>query len=91
MVDVAGLGHADDRVDQQVGLRLAGGAEGQLLMRAVQRVAGLEGDDPAPAELAEEGAQLVRRVAAAAEVVVHRLLDAGDRAAEIDRAGRWCR
>ena len=55
VVDVAGLGHADDRVDQQVRLRLAGGAEGQLLVRAVQRVAGLEGDDPAPAELAEVG------------------------------------
>ncbi len=86
MVDVARLGHADDRVDQQVGLRFPGGAEGQFLVRAVQRVAGLEGDDLAPAELAEEGAQLVRRVAAGAEIVVHGLLDAGDRAAEIDLA-----
>jgi hypothetical protein len=55
-----------------------GGAEGQFLVRAVQRVAGLEGHDLAPAELAEIGAQLVRRVAAGAEIVVHRLLDAGD-------------
>ena len=74
-----------DGVDEKVRLRLAGGAEGQLLVRPVQRVAGLEGDDPPPAELAEVGAQLVRGVAAAAEVVVHRLLDAGDRPAEIDR------
>ena len=63
VVDVAGLGHADRRVDQQVRLRLAGGAEGQLLVGAVQRVAGLEGDDAAPAELAEVGAELVRGVA----------------------------
>ena len=87
VVDVAGLGHADDGVDQQVRLRLVGGAEGQFLVRAVQRVAGLERHDLAPAELAEIGAQLVRGVAAGAEVVVHRLLDAGDRAAQIDRAG----
>ena len=76
VVDVAGLGHADDRVDQQVRLAACGGAEGQLLVGAVQRVAGLEGDDPAPAELAEAVAQLLRRVAQMREVVVHRRLDA---------------
>ncbi len=53
VVDIARLGHADDRVDQQVGLGLFRGAEGQFLVRAVQRVAGLEGDDAAPAQLAE--------------------------------------
>ena len=87
VVDVARLGQAHHRVDQQVGLGFLGGAEGQLLVGAVQRVAGLEGDDLAPAELAEIGAQLVRRVAAAAEIVMRRRLDAGDRAAEIDLAG----
>jgi hypothetical protein len=76
VVDVARLGQADDRMDQQVGLGLLGGAEGQLLVRAVQRVAGLERDDLAPAELAEQRAQLVRRVAAGAVVVMHRRLDA---------------
>jgi hypothetical protein len=44
VVDVAGLGQADDGMDQQVGLRLLRGAEGQLLVRAVQRVARLERD-----------------------------------------------
>jgi hypothetical protein len=87
VVDVAGLGHADDGVDQQVGLRLLRGAEGEFLMRAVKRVAGLEGHDAAPAELAEIGAELVRRVAAGLEVVVDGLLDSGHGAAEIDRAG----
>ncbi|MPL71146.1 hypothetical protein SDC9_16917 [bioreactor metagenome] len=86
VVDIAGLGEADHRVDQQVRLGFLRGAEGQLLVRAVQRVAGLEGDDLAPAELAEIGAQFVRRVATGLEIVMHRRLDAGDRAAEIDRA-----
>ena len=86
VIDIARFRHADDGVDQQVRHRLAGGAEGQFLMRAVQRVAGLEGDDLLPAKLAEIGAQLVRRVAAGLEVVMHRLLDAGDRTAQIDRA-----
>ena len=87
MIDVARLGHAHDGVDQQVGLRLLGGAEGQFLMRAVQRVARLEGHDAPPAELAEQRAQLVGRVAPTAEIVMHRLLDAGDRPAQIDRPG----
>jgi hypothetical protein len=85
VVDVARLRHADDGVDEEVRLRLLGRAEGQLLMRAVERVAGLEGDDAAPAELAEIGAEFVRRVAAGLEVVVDGRLDAGHRAAEVDR------
>ena len=88
VVHVAGLRHADDGVDQQVRLRFAGGAEGQFLVRAVQRVAGLEGHDAAPAQLAEIGAQLIGRVAAGAEIVVHWLLDAGHRTAEVDVACR---
>jgi hypothetical protein len=87
MIHVARLGHTDDRMDEQVRLRLLRGAESQFLMRAVQRVAGLERHDTPPAKLAEERAQLVRRVAAAAEIVMHRLLDTGDRATQIDRAG----
>ena len=49
VVDVAGLGHADDRMDEEVGFDLLRGAEGELDVRAVHRVAGLEGDDAAPA------------------------------------------
>ncbi len=86
VIDVAGLREADDRVDQQVRLGLARRTEGQLLVRAVQRVARLERHDLAPAHLAEEGAQLVRRVAARAEIIMHRLLDAGDRPAEVNLA-----
>ena len=45
VIDIARLGHADDRMDQQVGLELAGGAQRQLVVSAVHGVAGLEGDD----------------------------------------------
>ena len=87
VVDVAGLGHADDRLDQEVGLGGLGGAEGQLLVRAVHGIAGLERDHPAPAQLAEAVAQLLRRVAQMLEVVVHRRLDALQRC----RRDRRCR
>ena len=86
VVDIARLGHADHGVDQQVRLRFARCAERQFLMRPVQRVARLERHDALPAQFAEIGAQLVRRVAAGLEIIVDRLLDAGHRAAQIDGA-----
>ena len=86
VVHVARLRHADDRVDEQIGLRLTRGAEGQFLMRAVQRVAGLEGDNARPPHLSKKGPQLVRCVATTLEVVVNGPLDTGDGAAEIDLA-----
>lgn len=42
MVDVTRLGHADDGMNEEVRLGLARRAEGQLLMRPVQRIAGLK-------------------------------------------------
>ncbi len=88
MVDIARLGHANNRVDQQVGLRFTCGAEGKLLMRAAKGVARLERHDPAPAHLPEIGAQLIRRIAPGAEIIVDRLLQTDDLAAQIDRASR---
>ena len=58
VIDVAGLGHADDRMNEEAGFDLLGGAEGKFDVRAVHRVAGLEGDDAAPAQAGELGAQL---------------------------------
>ena len=71
MVDIARLGHADDRMEEEVGLRLPRGAESQFLVGAVQRIARLEGDDLAPAHCGR-GAELVGRVAAA-EIEMDRL------------------
>ena len=53
MVDIAGLGQADNGVDEHVRLLLAGGADSQLAVGAVHRVPRLEGDDSGPAELVE--------------------------------------
>ena len=53
VIDVARLGHADDRMDEQVGFFLLRGAERELVVCAVHRVAGLEGDDVAPALVRE--------------------------------------
>ena len=63
MVDVAGLGHADHRMEQQVGLGELRRALGQLLVRAMHRVAGLEGDDARPAPALEFLAQILGLVA----------------------------
>ena len=72
VVDIAGLGQADDRMYQQVRLVLPGSTEGELLVGTMQGIARLERDDLAPAELAELRAQLCRRVAQPAEIVMGR-------------------
>ncbi len=60
IIDVAGFGHADDRMDEEAGFDLFRGAEGKLDMRAVHRIACLEGDDAAPALVGEVGAKFGR-------------------------------
>ena len=79
--DVAGLGLADQRVDEEPVAGLQRGL-GQVLVGAVDRVAGLEGDDPLPAALLEVGLVLGRRLVAAHEG----LLVVGQRV-DLDRAG----
>lgn len=62
VVNVAGLGHADNGVDDDVGAELAGGTDGELAVSAVHGVARLEGHDLGPVELVEESASLGRGV-----------------------------
>ena len=76
VVDVTRLGHADDGMDEEVGLHLLGRPQGELVVGTVQRVAGLEGDHPAPAQAGELGPQLRRRAAQRRVVVVGGQLDA---------------
>ena len=64
VIDVAGLGHADDRMDEEAGFDLFGCAEGEFDMRAVHRIACLEGDDLAPALVGEVGAKFGRSAGA---------------------------
>ena len=85
VIDVAGFGHAHHRVNEQIGLGLLSGAEGQFLMGAMQRVSGLKRHHAAPAHFAKIGAQLIGRVAPAAKVVMNRLLNARHGPTEIDR------
>lgn len=58
VVDVTGLGEADDRVNEDIGLAGAGSAHCELAMGAVHGVPGLERDDLLPAELVEVQTQL---------------------------------
>ena len=51
VVDVPGLGHAHDRVNEQVGFDLRRRSKRQFLMRPVHRVPGLERDHLRPSEL----------------------------------------
>ena len=83
MVDVARLRETDDGVHEHVRLVLTRRADGELAVRAVHRVAGLEGDDLAPCELLEVGAELSGRVAEVSVVEVSGGLDSLDLAADV--------
>ena len=84
MIDVAGLGLADDGVDQKICLGDLGGALGQFLVRAVHRIARLERHHALPAPALEFGAQVLRVVAQLGEVILHRAGDADEGPAEVD-------
>ena len=84
VVDVAGLRHADDGMDQQARFDILRRAERELLVRAVHRIAGLERHDPAPAELLKAIAKLLRSITQVLEIVMNRSIDSAQLAAEID-------
>lgn len=58
VVNVTGLGQADNRLDEDVGLLGAGSTNSQLTVSSVHGVSGLESDDLLPAELVEVSAEL---------------------------------
>ena len=70
-------------MDEEVGLHLLGRAQGELVVGTVQRVAGLEGDHPAPAPAGELGPQLRRCEAQGRVVVVGGRLDALEGARQV--------
>ncbi len=70
VVDVAWFCEADDRMDEDVCLAGAGGADGEFPVSSVHGVAGLEGDDAGPAEFFEMDAKFGRGVAEGDVVVV---------------------
>jgi hypothetical protein len=75
VVNVTGLGQADNGMDEDVGLLGAGGTDGQLTVSAVHGVAGLEGHDLLPSQLVKVGAQLGGGEAQVEEVVVLKTLN----------------
>ena len=84
MVEVAGFRHAHRRVDEQVGPSLFRRTQRELVVRPMHRVAGLEGHDPLPSQLAELGPELRRRQPQVAEVVVGRHGHAFDPAPRVE-------
>jgi hypothetical protein len=62
VIDVSGLGQTDYGVDQDVGLSLSGGSDGQLSVRSVHGVSGLESDNLSPCHFLEEASQFGRGV-----------------------------
>lgn len=84
VVDITGLGHADNGVDEDVGLTLASGADSELTVSAVHGVTGLESDDLAPCNLREVLAELSGRVAEGNVVVVLGLGDRLDVTADVE-------
>jgi hypothetical protein len=87
VVDVSGLGEADDGVDEDVGAVLAGGTDGELAVSAVHGVTGLEGDNLAPCDLLEVGAELGGGEAVGDVVVVRGSLDGLDLTTDVELAG----
>src|SRR5439155_986940 len=70
----------EQRHDPQLGLL-------DVLVRAMDRIARLEADDPAPAAGREQAARLSRRMAELAEWRILRPVDDPDVAAQVDLAG----
>ncbi len=83
VIHIPRLGHAHHRVDQQVRFDLTRRQLRDLLVRPVHRVARLERDHFAPAELLEAGTHLRRALAQVLEIVMGRRLDAGQLAADV--------
>ena len=74
MIDVARPRHADYRMQQQHAVYPFNGAFGQFLMRTVQRIARLKGDDVAMAVFLQQGARFGRRAPQKAEILMRRHL-----------------
>lgn len=83
VVNVTGLGQADDGVDEDVGLAGAGSADRQLTVSAVHGVPGLESDDLGPAKLVKVQTQFGGRVAETDIVVVLQAVDGLELAADV--------
>jgi hypothetical protein len=78
VIDITWLGETDDGVDEDVGLVLTSGSDGQFTMSSVHRVSGLESDDLSPRDLLEVSSEFGRGEPDVDIVVVLRRLDGLD-------------
>jgi hypothetical protein len=83
VVNVTGLGQANDGVDEDVGLAGAGSADRQLTVSAVHGVPGLESDDLGPAKLVKVQTQFGGRVPETDIVVVLQAVDGLELTADV--------
>ena|SRR5438477_9526434 len=74
-------------MDEKIGFNLLSRAEAQFLVSAMHRVAGLESDDPAPAQARKFSAEFSRSQPQRAKVIVRRHLQALDAAADVPGVG----
>ena len=85
MVNITGFGHANNRVNQQTRLNVSCGAKCQLLVRAMHRITRLKCDHLAPAKFLETVSHFARRIAQVFVIIVRRLFQAAQRAANVNR------
>lgn len=83
VVNVTGLGQANNGVDENVGLASAGSADGQLTVSAVHGVPRLESNDLGPAKLVEVQTQFRGCVSETDIVVVLQAVDGLELAANV--------
>lgn len=83
VVNISGLGKADNGVDEDVGSSLTGGSDGKLSVGSVHRVSGLESDNLSPGDLVEMGSELGGGVSEGNVVKVGRSLDSLDLTADV--------
>jgi hypothetical protein len=86
MVDIARLGHAHHRMQQQYSVHVLGRAFSQFFMRAMQRIASLKCDDVFESRLCEPRPRLSGSQTKLAEVVMFWQLENPQAAADVSRS-----
>ena len=84
VVNITGLGHANHRMNEQIGFIVARRTESQFDVGTVHRVAGLESDYLAPTKLSESLTRFRGCIAQCPEIVVARGFQATQLAAQVD-------
>ena len=87
VIDISRLGHTDNGVDEHVGLGVTSSTEGQLTVRAMHGVTGLESNNTNVAVLAEGSPDLTGGHAKVVEVVVDGEGDTFELTTEVDVSG----